>query len=149
MCSDWSVLLGLADYSRGKRDRSGREGKKRERGAKRKRGSERYSSESSEARQIQWRNPPSSQMNIAASFPPPPSPPPPVSIAVFFPPPFLAPSPLFISALLRVSSSRLQPIHRACRISSPPRLATFPHIRPSIYPSIPEHGDPELALFCC
>lgn len=80
------------------------------------RGGERYSRESSEARQIQWRNPPSSQINIAASLPPPSSPPPPVSITVFFPPPFLT-SPLFISAL-RVPSSQLQllllqPIHRA------------------------------------
>lgn len=63
MCSDWSVLLGKG---RGKRGR---------------RGSEHYSSESSEARQIQWRNPPSSQMNITVSLPPPP--PPAISIAVF------------------------------------------------------------------
>ncbi|KAG7230554.1 hypothetical protein INR49_025270 [Caranx melampygus] len=122
------------------------------------RGSECYSSESSEARQIQRRNPPSSQMNIAAHslllfllllllLPSP--------LLFFSPPPFLASCPLFIIAL-RVPSSRLQlllllqPIRRARWISSLPSLATAPALSPtSIYPSIPRHGDSELALFCC
>lgn len=91
MCSEYSVLLGLADYSRGKK-RQNRQGG-RERNMKRERERSRvgggYSSESSEARQIQWRNPPSSQMNIAAFLLllllPSPS-------LLFSPPPFLAPS---------------------------------------------------------
>lgn len=73
------VLLWLADYSRG--ERRGKEQKREEHG---KRSTGRRGG-SSRARQIQWRNPPSSQMNIAAwlpPFPPPPSPPP-VSISVF------------------------------------------------------------------
>lgn len=103
-------------------------GEKRQRkGGNEKRENELYSRESSEARQIHWRNPPSSQMNIAASLPPPPSPPL-VSIAVFSPPPFLASSPLFIS-VLRVPSSRLQlllllqPVYRARWISPWPGYA--------------------------
>ncbi|KAI9517524.1 hypothetical protein NQZ68_004742 [Dissostichus eleginoides] len=82
-----SVLLGLADYSGGKE--TGEGGNRREREKQGRRGSERYSSESSKARQIQWRNPPSSQMNITTSLPP--------SCftrlhrCFFPPPPFLAP----------------------------------------------------------
>lgn len=158
MCSDWSVLLGLADYSRGKE--AEKEGREKWRNMERARQREReagkegeYSSESNEARQIQWRNPPSSQMNIAASLPPPP-----VSIAVFFP----SSLPRFFSIIHQCAESpQLTAPAAAAALADPsspldlprlPRLATaaaFPDIHPSDYPSVPEHGDSKLALFCC
>lgn len=58
-CWGWQTTAG------GKRQK--REGMKRER-SRVGGGSQCYSSESSEARQIQWRNPPSSQMNITTSL---------------------------------------------------------------------------------
>lgn len=82
-CWGWQTTAGEKETEEGGSQKErGREGEREKQG---RRGREQYSSESSGARQIQWRNPPSSQMNIAASLPPPPSPPPPVSIVVIFP----------------------------------------------------------------
>lgn len=102
-------------------------------------------------KQIQWRNPPSSQMNIVALLPPPP----PVSIAIL---PTLSSS----SLLLHYSSVRSEsPAHGSscCCCSSrstepagsPPHTAELQRLlpSPSIHPSIARHGDSELALFCC
>ncbi|TKS74278.1 cAMP-specific 3',5'-cyclic phosphodiesterase 4B [Collichthys lucidus] len=63
----------------------------------------------------------------------------------------ILPVALFLRAL-RVPSTRLQllqPIHRACWISSSHSLATAPTLSSTNPPSIPRHGDSELALFCC
>lgn len=87
------------------------------------RGSERYSSKSIEARQIQWRNPPSSQMNISAcllSSSPPPSP----SLGFFVPSSSLGP----LHYSLACSQSR--PHCSSCRSSRStdllPPAFTFP-----------------------
>lgn len=118
--------------------------------------------ESSEARQIQWRNPPSSQMNITASRPPslPPSfpaclsasPPPPVAIDVFFPllsSPPTPPSPrrLHYSLPLLRDPGALGPSCRRHRYSSlhilqssPGCSATLPVCRPLPPPSLRPHS---------
>lgn len=66
-------------------------------------------------KQIQWRNPPSSQMNIVALLPPPP----PVSIAVLPPPP----PPRFFSIIHQCAQS---PQHTA------PAAAAAPAVPPSL-----------------
>lgn len=100
-------------------------------------GGERYSSKSIEAWQIQWRNPPSSQMNISACLllsSPPPSP----SLGFFLP--SSSSGPLHYS--LACSQSRAH--SSSCcssRSTEPlPPAFTFP-------PSGPGHGDSELASF--
>lgn len=144
---DRACCWGWQTTAEGRRDRRGREPEREKQG---RRGSERYSSESSEARQIQWRNPPSSQMNIAASLPPPPRPPPPpVSIVVTFP------SSLPRSSIIHqcAESPQLTAPAAAAPAEPPSLLDLLLNQRP-LFPaanlaSIPSHGDSELALFCC
>lgn len=130
----------------------------REREKQDRRGSECYSSESNKARQIQWRNPPSSQMNIAASLPPPPSPPPSVSIVVIFPSSLprsfsiihqRAESPPDHGSSCCVSSQTTEPAGSPPHPARVQRLPFPTSIRPSILASIHRHGDSELALSCC
>lgn len=126
-------VAGAGRLQWGERDRRGRE-PNREREKQGRRGSERYSSERSKARQIQWRNPPSSQMNITTSLPPS------CFTVVFFP---LLPFSLLYNSSVRWES----PAHgSSCSIrttkpvGSPPLLATsssFSSICPSIYSCIP------------
>lgn len=134
MCSESSMLLGLADYSSEKKGQK-REGmKKNEKQGRR--GSERHSSESSEANPVEE---PPLQSDEHRCLVPSSSP---SCLHCHFFPLLLASSPLFISAL-RVPSTRLQlllllqPFLRACWISCSHSLATASatfSFHPSIHP---------------
>lgn len=143
------MLLGLADYSRGKETEEGGNEKSRVGGgvsATAVRAVKQDKSSGGTPPPVRWTSlPPSSSSSCLHRrfF---------FSLLLLL----LASSPLFIS-VLRVPGTQLQllllqPIHRACWISSSHSLATAHttfSIHPYIHLAILRHGDSELALFCC
>lgn len=131
-CSGWQTTAGK-ETEKGGNEKTEKQGR---------RGRERYSSKSIEAWQIQWRNPPSSQMNISACLPPPllSSPPPSPVLGFFIPSSSLGP----LHYSLACSKSRAHSYSCCFSPSTEPLSPAF-----TFPPSDPGHGDSELALFCC
>ena len=154
MCSEQSMLLGLADYSTGrKRDRRGREGgreqKKRETWRERKRQGRRGSESATTMRVakqdkssggtpplVRWTSPPHSLLLPLLLL---------LSPSPFFPPP------RFFSIIHQCAESpqhtapaAVAPVDPSSLLDSPPHIAWLQRLfypQSAIYPSILEHGD--------